>query len=69
MLNGIALSQSEKIKFISEDGILILTIHDVSRHFDGIVTCQVKLYPIFFPIYGLFQKKLCNDQENLKHLL
>ncbi|VDM98550.1 unnamed protein product, partial [Onchocerca ochengi] len=40
MINGVPLSESDKIKFISEDGICILTITDVSRHFDGIVTCQ-----------------------------
>ncbi|VDK30691.1 unnamed protein product, partial [Gongylonema pulchrum] len=40
MINGIPLSESDKIRFISEDGICILTITDVSRHFDGIVTCQ-----------------------------
>uniref|UniRef100_A0A0R3RIW1 Muscle M-line assembly protein unc-89 n=1 Tax=Elaeophora elaphi TaxID=1147741 RepID=A0A0R3RIW1_9BILA len=40
MINGIPLSASDKIKFISEDGICILTITDVSRHFDGTVTCQ-----------------------------
>uniref|UniRef100_A0A7E4UT28 Muscle M-line assembly protein unc-89 n=1 Tax=Panagrellus redivivus TaxID=6233 RepID=A0A7E4UT28_PANRE len=42
LVNGIPLSESEKIKFISEDGICILTIKDVSRHFDGLVTCQGK---------------------------
>lgn len=40
-VNGIPLTESEKIKFISEDGICIVTIKDVSRHFDGMVTCQV----------------------------
>ncbi|VDN88716.1 unnamed protein product [Brugia pahangi] len=40
MINGVPLSESDKIKFISEDGICILTITDVSRHFDGTVTCQ-----------------------------
>ncbi len=40
-VNGVPLTESEKIKMISEDGICLLTIHDVSRHFDGIVTCQV----------------------------
>ncbi|KAL3997510.1 Immunoglobulin I-set domain family protein [Acanthocheilonema viteae] len=40
MINGIPLSESDKIKFINEDGICILTITDVSRHFDGTVTCQ-----------------------------
>lgn len=40
-VNGIQLSESEKIRFISEDGICIVTIKDVSRHFDGIITCQV----------------------------
>ncbi|CAI5439881.1 unnamed protein product [Caenorhabditis angaria] len=40
LINGIPLSESEKVKFISEDGICILTIKDVTRHFDGIVTCQ-----------------------------
>ncbi|KAE9550266.1 hypothetical protein FO519_006527 [Halicephalobus sp. NKZ332] len=42
IVNGIPLTESEKIKFISEDGICILTIKDVSRHFDGTVTCQGK---------------------------
>jgi len=41
-VNGVPLTESEKIKMISEDGICLLTIQDVSRHFDGIVTCQVK---------------------------
>jgi hypothetical protein len=41
-VNGVPLTESEKIRFISEDGICILTIQDVSRHFDGIVTCQGK---------------------------
>lgn len=41
MINGVPLSESDKVKFINEDGICILTITDVSRHFDGIVTCQV----------------------------
>uniref|UniRef100_A0A9J2P3W7 Immunoglobulin I-set domain protein n=1 Tax=Ascaris lumbricoides TaxID=6252 RepID=A0A9J2P3W7_ASCLU len=40
LVNGIPLSESDKIKFISEDGICIVTIQDVSRHFDGVVTCQ-----------------------------
>ncbi|VDM63858.1 unnamed protein product, partial [Angiostrongylus costaricensis] len=40
MINGIPLSESEKVQFISEDGICILTIKDVTRHFDGTVTCQ-----------------------------
>ncbi|KHN78733.1 Muscle M-line assembly protein unc-89 [Toxocara canis] len=40
LVNGIPLSESDKIKFISEDGICIVTIQDVSRHFDGIITCQ-----------------------------
>ncbi|KAE9420506.1 hypothetical protein Angca_003012, partial [Angiostrongylus cantonensis] len=40
MINGIPLSESEKVRFISEDGICILTIKDVTRHFDGTVTCQ-----------------------------
>ncbi|CAG9533738.1 unnamed protein product [Cercopithifilaria johnstoni] len=40
MINGVPLSESDKIKFISEDGIYILTVTDVSRHFDGIVTCK-----------------------------
>ncbi|CCD63868.1 Muscle M-line assembly protein unc-89 [Caenorhabditis elegans] len=39
-INGKPLSESEKVKFISEDGICILTIKDVTRHFDGMVTCQ-----------------------------
>ncbi|CAI2304070.1 unnamed protein product [Caenorhabditis sp. 36 PRJEB53466] len=39
-INGKPLSESEKVKFISEDGICILTIKDVTRHFDGLVTCQ-----------------------------
>jgi hypothetical protein len=43
-INGIPLSESDKIKFISEDGINIVTIKDVSRHFDGKVTCQVGIY-------------------------
>uniref|UniRef100_A0A914Z056 Ig-like domain-containing protein n=1 Tax=Panagrolaimus superbus TaxID=310955 RepID=A0A914Z056_9BILA len=42
LINGIPLTESEKIKFICEDGICILTIKDVSRHFDGTVTCQGK---------------------------
>jgi hypothetical protein len=42
LVNGIPLTESEKIRFICEDGICILTIQDVSRHFDGIVTCQGK---------------------------
>ncbi|KAI1702784.1 immunoglobulin domain-containing protein [Ditylenchus destructor] len=41
-VNGVPLTESEKIKMINEDGICILTISDVSRHFDGIVTCQGK---------------------------
>ncbi|KAK5974865.1 hypothetical protein GCK32_004431, partial [Trichostrongylus colubriformis] len=40
MINGIPLSESEKVRFISEDGICILIIKDVTRHFDGTVTCQ-----------------------------
>ncbi|RCN47214.1 immunoglobulin I-set domain protein [Ancylostoma caninum] len=40
MINGIPLTESEKIRFISEDGICILIIKDVTRHFDGTVTCQ-----------------------------
>jgi hypothetical protein len=40
LINGIPLSASDKIKFISEDGICIVTISDVTRHFDGMVTCQ-----------------------------
>ncbi|CAD6189830.1 unnamed protein product [Caenorhabditis auriculariae] len=39
-INGVPLTESEKVRFISEDGICILTIKDVTRHFDGIVTCQ-----------------------------
>ncbi|CAJ0570275.1 unnamed protein product, partial [Mesorhabditis spiculigera] len=39
-INGIPITESEKIRMISEDGICILTIKDVTRHFDGIVTCQ-----------------------------
>ncbi|KAK0423255.1 hypothetical protein QR680_008049 [Steinernema hermaphroditum] len=39
-INGVPLSESDKVKFILEDGICILTITDVTRHFDGIVTCQ-----------------------------
>uniref|UniRef100_A0A8R1DN92 Ig-like domain-containing protein n=1 Tax=Caenorhabditis japonica TaxID=281687 RepID=A0A8R1DN92_CAEJA len=39
-INGKPLSESEKVRFISEDGICILTITDVTRHFDGMVTCQ-----------------------------
>lgn len=31
-----------QIRFINEDGICLLTIKDVSRHFDGTVTCQGK---------------------------
>ncbi|VDL72534.1 unnamed protein product, partial [Nippostrongylus brasiliensis] len=52
MINGIPLSESEKVtsvapylsdvRFISEDGICILIIKDVTRHFDGTVTCQVR---------------------------
>ncbi|PAV70289.1 hypothetical protein WR25_20185 [Diploscapter pachys] len=41
-VNGVPLTESEKVRFISEDGICILTIKDVTRHFDGIVTCQAK---------------------------
>uniref|UniRef100_A0A914I5C8 Muscle M-line assembly protein unc-89 n=1 Tax=Globodera rostochiensis TaxID=31243 RepID=A0A914I5C8_GLORO len=41
-INGVPLTESEKIRFINEDGICLLTIKDVSRHFDGIVTCQGK---------------------------
>ncbi|MFH4975264.1 hypothetical protein AB6A40_001973 [Gnathostoma spinigerum] len=40
LVNGIPLSESDKIKFICEDGICIVTINDVSRHFDGTITCQ-----------------------------
>ncbi|VDN04253.1 unnamed protein product [Thelazia callipaeda] len=40
LINGIPLSESDKVKFICEDGICILTIADVSRHFNGIVTCK-----------------------------
>ncbi|PIO60430.1 immunoglobulin I-set domain protein, partial [Teladorsagia circumcincta] len=29
-----------EVRFISEDGICILIIKDVTRHFDGTVTCQ-----------------------------
>ncbi|GMS98905.1 hypothetical protein PENTCL1PPCAC_21080, partial [Pristionchus entomophagus] len=39
-INGVPLTASEKVRMISEDGICILTIRDVTRHFDGIVTCQ-----------------------------
>uniref|UniRef100_A0A0N4ZKF6 Obscurin n=1 Tax=Parastrongyloides trichosuri TaxID=131310 RepID=A0A0N4ZKF6_PARTI len=42
MINGIPLTESEKIKMIQEDGICILTIKDVTRFFDGKVTCQAK---------------------------
>ena len=42
LVNGIPLTESEKIKFICEDGICIVTIKDVSRHFDGTITCQGK---------------------------
>ncbi|CEF63660.1 Hemicentin-1 [Strongyloides ratti] len=42
MVNGIPLTESEKIKMIQEDGICILTIKDVTRFFDGKVTCQAK---------------------------
>lgn len=41
LVNGIPLTESEKVRFISEDGICIVIINDVSRHFDGMVTCQV----------------------------
>uniref|UniRef100_A0A1I7S955 Muscle M-line assembly protein unc-89 n=1 Tax=Bursaphelenchus xylophilus TaxID=6326 RepID=A0A1I7S955_BURXY len=41
-VNGHPLTPSEKIKFISEDGICIVTIKDVSRHFDGTITCEGK---------------------------
>lgn len=41
-INGIPLTPSEKVKMINEDGICILTIKDVTRHFDGMVTCQGK---------------------------
>ncbi|VDD94061.1 unnamed protein product, partial [Enterobius vermicularis] len=40
LVNGIPLTESDKIKFISEDGICILTIKNVTRHFDGIVSCM-----------------------------
>uniref|UniRef100_A0A914WDR8 Muscle M-line assembly protein unc-89 n=1 Tax=Plectus sambesii TaxID=2011161 RepID=A0A914WDR8_9BILA len=39
-INGVPLSESDKVKFISEDGICIVTIKDVTRHFDGVVSCQ-----------------------------
>ncbi|KAL3121108.1 hypothetical protein niasHT_005368 [Heterodera trifolii] len=41
-INGVPLTESEKVRFINEDGICLLTIKDVSRHFDGTVTCQGK---------------------------
>ncbi|KIH53947.1 immunoglobulin I-set domain protein, partial [Ancylostoma duodenale] len=55
MINGIPLTESEKIRFISEDGICILIIKDVTRHFDGTVTCQVSGC-------GFFSRSLCSLQ-------
>uniref|UniRef100_A0A1I7XGY0 Immunoglobulin I-set domain protein n=1 Tax=Heterorhabditis bacteriophora TaxID=37862 RepID=A0A1I7XGY0_HETBA len=47
MINGIPLSESEKVRFISEDGICILIIKDVTRHFDGTVTCQTQVNVVY----------------------
>lgn len=52
-INGVPLTESEKIKFINEDGICIVIIKDVTRHFDGIVTCQVFNYFYIFNDYFL----------------
>uniref|UniRef100_A0AC35UA75 Muscle M-line assembly protein unc-89 n=1 Tax=Rhabditophanes sp. KR3021 TaxID=114890 RepID=A0AC35UA75_9BILA len=40
--NGVPLTPSEKVTMIQEDGICILTIKDVTRHFDGKITCKAK---------------------------
>lgn len=39
-MNGHLLTPGENVNIIAEDGVYILTIKNVSTHFDGEVTCR-----------------------------
>lgn len=39
-INGGLLTESENIKFLAEDGIYIVTIKNITMHFDGELTCR-----------------------------
>lgn len=39
-INGGLLTESENIKFLAEDGIYIVTIKNITTHFDGELTCR-----------------------------
>ncbi|CDW55769.1 Muscle M line assembly protein unc 89 [Trichuris trichiura] len=38
-INGVQLTNSDKVHMIAEDGVYILTIDNITQHFDGELTC------------------------------